>query len=81
MKKTFIFVTNFFLAFPMFTLAHTEDTYSDGGSFHMMDWHMGNGVGMMGGGVFGFFALLTWLVWLVVGILAVVWLWQDINRK
>lgn len=40
----------------------------------------GFGQGFMGGGGSFFFAA-TWLVWLVVGILAAVWLWKQINRK
>lgn len=40
----------------------------------------GFGQGFMGGGGLFFFAA-TWLVWLVVGILAAVWLWKQINKK
>jgi hypothetical protein len=38
--------------------------------------------GMMGGGGFGFgiFTLL-YLVWLIVGIFAAIWLWQQITKK
>lgn len=80
MKKLLILVLSV-TVLPVFALAHTDSTYSDEGSFHMMDWHMGNGGGMMGTGVFGFLAILTWLVWLAVGTLAIVWLWQKINKK
>lgn len=40
----------------------------------------GFGQGFMGGGGSFFFAA-TWLVWLVVGILAAIWLWKQINKK
>lgn len=48
---------------------------------------MGTGWGdMMGGwngfGVFGsWLVTLTWFVWLIVGILVVIWLWRQINKK
>lgn len=32
-----------------------------------------------GGGVFGLLFTLTWLVWLAVGVLLVVWLWKKIK--
>ncbi len=35
--------------------------------------------GMMGFG--GVFMLMTWIVWLTVGILAAIWLWKQINKK
>ncbi len=35
--------------------------------------------GMMG--YSGGLMLLTWLVWLIVGILTAVWLWKQINKK
>lgn len=46
---------------------------------------MGYGYGfgsMMGGGgsVVGLLGLITWLIWLAVGILLVVWLWKKINQ-
>lgn len=37
--------------------------------------------GMMGYGGSGFFMVMGGIVWLVVGILAGVWLWQNINKK
>jgi len=39
---------------------------------------MGYGSGMGG---FGFFMAAGGIVWTVVGILAAVWLWQQINKK
>lgn len=44
------------------------------------DW----GYGMMGSWGAGGFGVLMWiicLVWLVVGVLAAIWLWQRIKRK
>ena len=43
--------------------------YYDGWS--MMGW---------GGGAFGLLALITWLVWTGVGVLACVWLWKQIKK-
>lgn len=45
-----------------------------GGSYGMM----GYGGGMGG---FGFFMAFGGIVWTVVGVLAGVWLWQQINKK
>lgn len=41
------------------------------------------GYGMMGYGsvgTIGFFAIVTWLVWTAVGILAAMWLWQQVKK-
>ncbi len=50
-----------------------EPTYR-GGGYGMMGYSSG-----MGG--FGFFMAFAGIVWTVVGILAAVWLWQQINKK
>lgn len=42
--------------------------------------YYGWGQNMMWGG-WGSLALLTWLVWTLVGILAAVWLWKQITKK
>lgn len=41
------------------------------------------GYGMMGGygGGFGFFMVAGGIIWTVVGVLAGVWLWQQVNKK
>ncbi len=39
----------------------------------------GEKYGMMG--FSGGFMLVTWVVWLIVGILAAIWLWKQINKK
>lgn len=44
----------------------------------------GVGYGMMGGyngGGFSTFMVMGGIVWIVVGVLAGVWLWQNINKK
>lgn len=47
----------------------------------LFDWGYGNsGYGMMGYGG-GTFMVFGGIVWTIVGILAGVWLWQNINRK
>ncbi len=43
-----------------------------GGYEQMMEW---------GGGWFGSIFFLAWIVWLVVGILLAVWLWQKITKE
>ncbi|OIP64743.1 MAG: hypothetical protein COV32_03205 [Candidatus Yonathbacteria bacterium CG10_big_fil_rev_8_21_14_0_10_43_136] len=45
------------------------------------DWGLGGGYGMMGYGSGSVFMVIGGIVWTVVGILAGVWLWQNINRK
>ncbi len=42
---------------------------------------VGGGYGMMGYGGGSAFMVIGGIVWTVVGILAGVWLWQNINRK
>lgn len=38
--------------------------------------------GMMGSGMGGgWYGGLTWIVWTAVGVLAAVWLWQQISKK
>ncbi len=32
-------------------------------------------------GIHGVFMLITWAVWLIVGILTAIWLWKHINKK
>lgn len=49
--------------------------YGDGYGMYGM---MGYGGGMGG---FGFFMVFGGIVWTVVGVLAGVWLWQQINKK
>jgi len=66
MKKIFLSIVAYVA--PFVALA-------DGGYGSMMPW----GWGMMGGG--NFFMFLAMIVWLVVGVLAAIWLWQHIDRK
>jgi len=63
------------LAAPLFTLANGID--GDFG-WGMMRW------GMMGGygGFFGGFFMLAYsTIFLVLGVLAIIWLWQHIDKK
>lgn len=65
-------------------LAALADMAGGEQSYGMMSWgNMMSWGGMMGGGgSFWFFtAGLTGLVWLIVGILLIIWLWQEINKK
>ncbi len=66
MKKTFSIATVLALVAPFVASANML-----GGD--------GYGYGMMGFG--GGFMLITWAVWLIVGILAAIWLWKQINKK
>ena len=47
----------------------------------LFDWGTRGGYGMMGFGGGGAFMVLGGIVWTIVGILAGVWLWQNINKK
>lgn len=69
MRKIFNLLKFSLLVIPFFALA-------DGDGMMMDGWGMGWGMGA-GGWFFG----ITWIVWLIVGILAAVWLWQQINKK
>lgn len=40
----------------------------------------GLGANAMGVG-FGWLFTITWVVWLVVGVLAIMWLWRGITKK
>lgn len=49
---------------------------------------MGSGWGGMMGGGWGFgwglgmfLVVATWLVWLVVGVMLIIWLWRQIDKK
>lgn len=68
MKTITYTVLGFAILVPTFASACFED--------------FGYGYGMMGyGGGAGTFMVAGGLVWTVVGILACVWLWQNINKK
>lgn len=71
MKKILVFLL---LIIPLFTQA-TMPYGTDRGLWDSM------GYMMQGWGLFGLFYLLAYLVWIIVGILLIVWLWQKINRK
>ncbi|MFZ2303803.1 MAG: hypothetical protein WAV98_03390 [Minisyncoccia bacterium] len=47
----------------------------------LSDWGSGGGYGMMGYGGGGVFMVIGAIVWTIVGILAGIWLWQNINKK
>ena len=44
-------------------------------------WNYGGYDHMMMGAGAGFLCFITWMVYLVVGVLLVVFLWQKINKK
>jgi len=79
MKKLFFLLSLVLMFFPMGVFACGEENEAN-----MMGWNWGTGGGMMGGGYFGiivFFVWLTWVVWLTVGVLTIIWLWKKINKK
>ena len=79
MKKIYYAIAFLFSSLPAVALAHTSEIV-DEPYFHMMDWHWGSG--MFGGaGTWGALFLISWAVWLGVGILALVWLWRKVNKK
>ena len=45
----------------------------------MMDYEYGNW--MMQGGYGGFFGVASQIIWFGVGVLLLVWLWQQVNKK
>lgn len=74
MKKIVFILSAILLVSPFLVLAHSDSGVIDG---HMMGWG-----GMMGqGGGWFWLAAFTWLVWLVVGILLIVWLLKKISQK
>ena len=79
MKKYILILPVFLIALPWFAFAHGIGGLSDDtSSIDMMRW------GMIGGGWFGlwtFIVMLGVLVWLIVGILAAVWLWRQISKN
>ncbi|MBI5799080.1 MAG: hypothetical protein HZB10_04080 [Candidatus Yonathbacteria bacterium] len=51
-------------------------------SAYLSDWCYDWGYGMMGyNGGAGTFMVMGGIVWTIVGILAGVWLWQNINKR
>ena len=79
MKKLIVFTI---LALPTIVFAHGDIATDSGNSWNMMNWSWGNNGGMMGGmGLWGILMLFTWIVWLVVGVLASIWFWKKISKK
>lgn len=65
--KLYIFVLGF-LALPVFVSAHNE----------MMNWGGGFNIWT---GAWVWLIFLSIIIWVIVGILAAVWLWQQIKKK
>ena len=62
------------LLFPVISYAN-KGTLNETGISHGM-WG-----DMMGSSVWGWAAILLHLVWLIAGILLIVWLWQQLTKK
>lgn len=76
MKHVVIALSIALLVFPFAAGAHAGDAGDAGTGFGMMSW------GAMGsGGFWPLLLLFAGIVWLVVGILAIVWLSRQINKK
>ena len=57
-------------------------TWAVGASAFLAPFAAFAGFGMMDGGMGGgWYGGLTWVVWTVVGVLAAIWLWQQISKK
>lgn len=70
MKKTILYSTlGLLVSFPLLASA---DIYGFGSGYGMMGY---------GGGEGSFLMVACMIIWTVVGILASVWLWQNINKK
>lgn len=74
MKTFYMFATALLAIMP--TLALANGVHEEGYGSMMQGWG-----GMMAGGLWGVFAFLTWIVWLTVGVLAMIWLWNNIAKK
>lgn len=70
MKNITYALVSFAIALPMFANAYINDF---GGGYGMMGYGYGNGS--------HFFMTAAGIVWIIVGILAGVWLWQHIDKK
>lgn len=79
MKRYILILPAFLIMLPWFVFAHGMGGFSnDTSGIDMMRW------GAIGGGWFGFWAFIAMLgvlVWLIVGILAAVWLWRQISKN
>lgn len=73
MNKVFTVIAGSALVLPVIASANWDST-GGYGTYGMM----GYGAGMGG---FGFFMVFGGIVWTVVGVLAAVWLWQQVNKK
>jgi hypothetical protein len=63
------------LLLPVTGFAYMGGPRTDGGAWDAM------GYMMQDYGLHGFFAFLVMIIWGMVGILAIVWLWKQINSK
>ncbi|MEK7652648.1 MAG: hypothetical protein AAB334_01740 [Patescibacteria group bacterium] len=84
MKKLILYLYPILFFIPSVVLAdgrYMMDFDSVGGYGGWGGW--GGWGGMMGGGGFfwSLFMVLIPVVWLIVGILAIIWLWEKINKK
>lgn len=70
MKKIIYAILGVAVLFPSITSAYIEDL---GVRYGMMGGYYGGGAGT--------FIIMGGIVWIIVGILAGVWLWQNINKK
>ncbi len=72
MKYTIFTLTTLLL--PLLSYAHTG-TFDENSVSHGM-WE-----GMMGSGMWGWTGGLLHLVWLIAGVLLIIWLWQQLTKK
>ncbi len=88
-KYIFVFVAALFT--PLLAMAQNNmmnfGSLASGAEIMGNNWshgdYMMNGWGMMGGmsSIFSWLALVTWVVWLIVGFLAIILIWKNIRKK
>ena len=76
MKKLKYILITFLLSFPVVVGAHGDSGLATEGYNSM---HFGGGM-MGGGGLFPFLMISGYVIWLVIGILLIVWLWKKITN-
>ncbi|MDP4001252.1 MAG: hypothetical protein Q8P83_03355 [bacterium] len=77
MKKIILSLFVYLLSVPVLVSAHGDEVHSD----ELMYSDTIPGFHMFGSGAFSWFGYVMAVIWLVIGVLVIVWLWQKINKK
>ena len=79
MKKILFGFITLMLSLPIAAIAHLGEEVEEHVEYMNNNW---TGMGhMYGSGPFFWIIYLTSIVWLLVGVLLIVWLWQKISKK